>query len=145
MVDFAKQNDVKRWLNGKPREVAVIIAARAALRVVPLLVDSLGGRAGERSQRRKDLVLQVFRAVAAAWVAGQYPTRGVDPRPAANAVNAAAFDADEAGRAAGLAVVIAGAVTGSAELTGAFAQLGQWIAKFPDTFAWLERVLHYIK
>lgn len=42
-------------------------------------------------------------------------------------------------------IVIAGAVSGAAELTGAFAQLGQWIAKFPENFAWLERVLHYIK
>jgi hypothetical protein len=28
---------------------------------------------------------------------------------------------------------------------GAFAQLAQLIAKYPEAFGWLERVLHYIK
>ena len=42
MVDFSDREEVKRWLDAiepapRRREVAIALAARAALRVVPLL------------------------------------------------------------------------------------------------------------
>src|SRR5713101_6965378 len=37
MVDFSNRDNIQRWLNPQPREVSLTIAARAALRILPLL------------------------------------------------------------------------------------------------------------
>jgi hypothetical protein len=42
-------------------------------------------------------------------------------------------------------LAIAGAVGGAGAAGGVFAELGRLIAKFPQAFEWLERVLHFIK
>ena len=49
-LDFSKREDVERWLADKPRDVAVAFAARAALRVVPLLDTVLRPRGGRVSR-----------------------------------------------------------------------------------------------
>ena len=71
---FTKQEDIKRWLYGKPRDIAVVFAARATLRVAPLLVTALGPRGGGVSSASRDLILPALRAMSAAWVAAQYAT-----------------------------------------------------------------------
>jgi hypothetical protein len=42
-------------------------------------------------------------------------------------------------------LAIAGATAGAGVAGGVFAELGQLIAKFPQAFEWLERVLHFVK
>ena len=42
-------------------------------------------------------------------------------------------------------LVIAGSLSGGVAQTGLFRELAQLIAKYPEAFTWLERVLHYIK
>jgi hypothetical protein len=99
MVDFSERDEVKRWLDAiKPaerrREVAVVIAARAALRVAPLTYKPV-----RQSKKRRDaafsaIVLPVFRATALPWVAAVNAPHGNELRLAANAANAAANAAD---------------------------------------------------
>jgi hypothetical protein len=64
MADFTILYERLDWLGKRNREVAATFAARAALRVVPLIdVSSVANR---------KRMLRVFRAVAAAWAAAAY-------------------------------------------------------------------------
>ena len=90
MVNFSNRDEVKRWLDTieparRRREVAIAMAARAALRVLPLVGRELtaGGRA--RGEILSALVLPTLRASAAPWVVGKYPTRRNELRDAAAA------------------------------------------------------------
>ncbi len=60
-VTITSKEELERWLSDKPREWAVAIAARAALRVVPVL-GTEGERRG-RTDARVGVDLPVFRAV----------------------------------------------------------------------------------
>jgi hypothetical protein len=73
------------WLQDKPRDVAIVFAARMALRAAPLLTGVRGLRGGAAESFGEDVALPVFRAVATAWVAGQYPARGAAIAHAAEA------------------------------------------------------------
>ncbi len=74
MVDFSDREEIKRWLDGiksakRRREVAIALAARATLRVTPLL-----GRVMTSAQAKvlTDFVLSSLRATAAgAWDCGR--------------------------------------------------------------------------
>jgi hypothetical protein len=61
---------LKAWLRKQPRAISVAFAARAALRVVPVLETA---KPDERYMR--DLVLPSFRATAVSWAAARYPAR----------------------------------------------------------------------
>jgi hypothetical protein len=89
---------VERWLADKPRDVAVVFAARVALRAAPALVTALGPRGSDTSRVGKNLALAVFRAMAVSWAAGRYPIHSAEPRAAAAAyaADAAAYAADAA-------------------------------------------------
>jgi hypothetical protein len=63
------------WLREQPREWSVVIALRAAMRVLPLI--SIAGR------ERKDAGLSLFRAAAIARFAAKFPGRIVAARGAA--------------------------------------------------------------
>jgi hypothetical protein len=78
------------WLLDKPRDVAVVFAARMALRVAPLLTGVRGMRGGAADDFGEYVALPVFRATAAAWVAGQYPAHGAAMAHAADAACSAA-------------------------------------------------------
>jgi hypothetical protein len=82
VVDFSNPNDLVPWLRRQPREFAVVIAARAALRAVPALASSSTGT-----------VLPVCRAVSVARVASAWPEVKVGQEAAAAA--AAADDVAE--------------------------------------------------
>ncbi len=106
-----------RWLADKPRDAAVALAARAALRVAPLLVNALGPRGGGASRVGKEVVLPVFRAAAVPWVACKYPTHRPEISASAADAASAAADADLVDRGASAA---------------ALAGRPLWITEFPS-------------
>jgi hypothetical protein len=68
LADIKSRRQFESWLGKQPREVAVALAARMALRVLPV-VQSAKGYEGR-------LVLPVFRATAISWSSAKYPTHG---------------------------------------------------------------------
>ena len=52
LVGIRNRKDLESWLESRPREDAVALAARAALRVVPLLVTALDEDAEARRPLR---------------------------------------------------------------------------------------------
>jgi len=68
---FADKEAVDGWLNGQTDDVAVVFAARAALRVLPTLTFSRWPGSNRRTTGK--IILQVFRAVDAAWAVAAYP------------------------------------------------------------------------
>jgi hypothetical protein len=72
LVDINSWEEFEKWRGGQPREVSVALAARAALRVLPLLCEAL-------RHKPNYVVLPVFRALAVAWTAAKYSlTKGYD-------------------------------------------------------------------
>ena len=101
MVEFKDREDIKRWLDQiepaqRRREVAVALAARAALRVLPLLSRELTQGRRTHTEVLSDLILPCLRATALPWVAGKYPTHGNVLRTAADAAATAATAATAA-------------------------------------------------
>ena len=95
MLDFKNRYNLERWLKGEAREVAIVIAARSALRAVPALGTALPpGGVREAGTARNALVtafrggagaiiLPIFRGMAAPWATVGYPAHGAAIRPAA--------------------------------------------------------------
>jgi hypothetical protein len=77
---FANPDDVVFWLQRQPRDVAVVFAARAALRVIPLIVRRfrLGGK--DENVARRRAALRAFRSVQAAWAVVAYPGQATGVR-----------------------------------------------------------------
>jgi hypothetical protein len=91
---FSSLEDIARWLADKPRDVAVVFAARVALRVVPLLVRTfrLGGPDVNAAQR--DIVLRTFRCVQVAWAVAASPGQAALLQRAAKAAGRAPTTAE---------------------------------------------------
>jgi hypothetical protein len=87
LVDFENADDFERWLDGKPREVAVTLAARSALRVLPIVqkAESLGFEGDFEGE----IVLPVFRATSVAWFFGRFPDHATNLASAAAIATAA--------------------------------------------------------
>jgi hypothetical protein len=95
MAQVTDHKTLKAWLQTRPPEDAVLIAARAALRVLPLVGLALGRDA---DTRRAAIVLPVFRAAAIASLVGSWPNLATEVRAgdAAARADAAAARADAA-------------------------------------------------
>jgi hypothetical protein len=95
------------WLAKQPQQWSVVIAARAALRALPLAA----------SVNDPVVLLAVLRATAVAWFAAKYPNRGVESAAAAaaDAARNAATGADTAAGAAAAAITPAAYVGYSAD------------------------------
>ena len=90
MVKITDGHELDAWLKEVPTEFACALAARAALRVAPVLGQALRE---EEEERRRDLILPGFRALAAANFAGAWPTRLAEIRTAVRSAGREAGDA----------------------------------------------------
>jgi len=88
-VEFTDTRKFEDWLASQPREIAVTLAVRAALRVLPIMRDVV--RAGHLDTALSEVMLCAFRASAASWAAAKFRIRATDhaARPAARAAMAA--------------------------------------------------------
>jgi hypothetical protein len=88
VAQFKNDEDVLRWLDAKPREVANVFATRAALRAVPLLVDrAVDGVLGRLRTIPRQQVLRAFRAAAVSWARAAYPADRALRAAAATPIN----------------------------------------------------------
>jgi hypothetical protein len=118
-LEFDDQAQFGEWLQGKPRDWAVALAARAALRVAPLVSHELraGPDAAKARERFLNLTGVVFRAAAIGRLAGAYPTHPIAATAAANSAFAAADTANTI--FANAVVVVAAVANGAAADTAA--------------------------
>jgi hypothetical protein len=108
MPVFTRIEDVAGWLAAQPRDVGVVFAARAALRVIPTLPSTLGLHGTRVNKAQGATVLRVFRCAAAAWAVASFPGRAPELRPAALAANADGETESDVERAATYAAAAAG-------------------------------------
>ncbi|TDI57404.1 MAG: hypothetical protein E2O93_04790, partial [Alphaproteobacteria bacterium] len=75
LPDVTDREQLEAWLKEQPPAFSIAIAARAALRILPVLVLEFDAEEPHPPEEiAADLVLPVFRATAVAWVAARYPT-----------------------------------------------------------------------
>ncbi|WP_421852769.1 P-loop NTPase fold protein [Oricola sp.] len=121
--DIKSREQFAEWLDGKEPDWARAIAARAALRVFPLVFTVLDVPDEAIVQPLKQgLILQTFRATVISWAARKYPANikaYAAARVATTAADAAARAASDTGKAAFAARVAAR--TASAAATAAAA------------------------
>jgi hypothetical protein len=135
---YQKKNALEEWLSTQPREVSVIIGARAALRALPLAVrESAAKDAGQFGA----LISTQFRADALARIVARYPIRAVELDSILAASKAAwslgdAIDGSAAAAAAGNAADAA-AGSNAAVAGNAAAWAAHWSAAW-STSAWAD-------
>jgi hypothetical protein len=111
-VDPGNRDAFEKWLASKPPSWSVVIAARAALRLLPLI-----GPNKISARNAEILVLPIFRASAIARFAAVYPNRATGAR----AVDAADAAADAASDTPAATVVTLAARAAASALATAFA------------------------
>ena len=89
MNEIGDAGGLEAWLKDKPPEFACVLAARAALRVVPVFRYALHEEAEERLGAA---IAANLRVLAAANFAGAWPTRAAEIRAAARAAGRTARD-----------------------------------------------------
>jgi hypothetical protein len=102
-ADFKNHSQFRAWLGKQPREVAVALAARAALRVLPVV------QTAKYEASTGVLIVPVFRATVISWAAAKYPAHQME-------LAAAAADAYAAAVAAAAVVVVAAATADAAAI-----------------------------
>lgn len=88
LLEIKDREEFDAWLRKQPREVAAAFAARAALRVLPMVSKARG--IGYDFDQFFNITLAVFRATAIAWVRAKYPISGREFAAAAAAASYAA-------------------------------------------------------
>ncbi|MEP6443922.1 MAG: hypothetical protein ABJ034_03445, partial [Hyphomicrobiales bacterium] len=68
VLKIETQDELEAWFQERPLVVAQVVAARAALRALPYIVEAKNTRNFER-----DILLPVFWALTTSWVARKYP------------------------------------------------------------------------
>ena len=87
MADIGDSSALQDWLSGRAVEFACVVAARAALRAAPVLEAALHE---DGEERRRDVVLPWFRALAASSFAGAWPGRAGEVSKVARSAGQAA-------------------------------------------------------
>lgn len=90
MPKIADENSLETWLKDEPPEFTCVLAARAALRVAPLLVEALHE---DTIARRAAIIMPGFRVLAVANFASAWPTRAAEIRGVARAAAREVSDA----------------------------------------------------
>jgi hypothetical protein len=86
MADLTNHNDLTEWLRSQPREILIIIAARAALRVFPLLERAFN-QPGKDKVVSRNMILPVIRLLAIPIAAAKYGTKSELIYHAENAIS----------------------------------------------------------
>nr|WP_321456232.1 hypothetical protein [uncultured Cohaesibacter sp.] len=153
-LEIDSREELRAWLEGKPKDWAQAIAVRAALRVFPMVFEDTFVSAESLSlQQKQSLILQVYRATFISWAARKYPAHdmSVAASRAANVATRASIRATDAANAAiraatfsAQAIDIARATTDAANaaaIAAAFADADAarvWVAISADC-EWLEQ------
>jgi TIR domain len=95
-----EMESLETWLMAGSQEIAVVVAARAALRVAPLAIHR-GRRDRKSSSKTANLTSIIFRATALAWVAAKYPIRADEFQSIALLAASAAVSAIDVGGVSG--------------------------------------------
>jgi hypothetical protein len=108
-INFKSHMDIRNWFKQQSRDVMVVFAARAALRVLPVFA-SLPGFEDPENTHAKVIILPVFRAMATALLAGAWPSRAGTAAARATAY-AAAATASVSARADAASAAVNAAIT----------------------------------
>jgi hypothetical protein len=87
LADIKNRSQLDAWLGKQPPDVAVVLAARAALRVLPV------AQTAKHEGFSGALVLPVFRATVFSWASAKYPAQRTEFAAAATVAYAAAVAA----------------------------------------------------
>ncbi|MDA0663320.1 MAG: hypothetical protein O3B08_10860, partial [Proteobacteria bacterium] len=69
MDEITNREQLEGWFRGYPREVAVAIASRSALRTLPMIARAVRNNLKTFPSA---IALPIFRAMAAPWLAGTW-------------------------------------------------------------------------
>lgn len=90
LAEIQNSEELEAWLRRQKRDVSVAVAARAALRTLPIVAsDAL--RYGRGSDVFGGTALPALRATSAAWAAAKYPSHKTELRSAASAATFSAI------------------------------------------------------
>lgn len=78
MVDISHGEELKDWLEDKPLEWGQVLAARVALRVLPLICGGIGANKPFSKNLQKS-ILWGFRATSISWASQKYPVYDIWP------------------------------------------------------------------
>jgi hypothetical protein len=74
LVEIKNRDALEAWLRKQPREVSIAFAARAALRILPIVK---GETSAVSSLIPGAILVPAFRATAVSWAAAQYPAHAI--------------------------------------------------------------------